>query len=409
VTTASISQAVAKPIDITTRFHKADPFPFYAELRADKPIARARFGNRDAWLVTRYNDVLDGFLDPRLVKSPMNVRDSTVKGRVTYGPALFRVLELNMLDQDDPVHARLRKLVHKAFTPARIEQLQTRIQVIADQLLDAALKKREMNLVADFALPLPLNVIGEMLGVPAHDYNRFASWSKQFLKTPNLINMTRMAPALWSFLRYFRALLEERRANPQDDMLTALVQAEEEGDHLNRDELLAMVFILLVAGHETTVNLIASGTLALLQFPDQLARLRTQPELMKPAIEELLRFTNPVETATERYAQDDMVLLDTSVGRGELVLLVIASANRDETVFSRPDEVDIAREKNRHLAFGHGAHYCLGAPLARLEGQIAFNTLLRRLPNLQLAVPPERLVWRATPTVRGLQALPVRF
>jgi cytochrome P450 len=212
-----------------------------------------------------------------------------------------------------------------------------------------------------------------------------------------------------AFMRYLRQLFRQLKSTPQEGLLSALVKVEEAGDRLSEDELLAMAFLLLIAGHETTVNLISSGTLALLQHSDQLERLRADPALIKPAIEELLRYTNPLETATQRYARDDVAIAGVTIPRGALVVAAIASANRDERQFDHPDRLDITREENRHLAFGLGAHFCLGAPLARLEGQIAINTIIRRLPGLHLAVPVESLRWRATPVLRGLERLPVRW
>lgn len=363
----------------------------------------------DTWLITRYDDVLMTLKDERFSKAQRSVQSPEQRPKGPWVPAFARALESNLLDQDDPNHARLRALVHKAFTPARIEQLQPRIQQIADDLLDAVQARGSMELIRDYALPMPLTVIAELLGVPTTDRDRFHRWSKAFLRPPTLLNGLRMLPPLRSFMSYLVQLFDERRARPQDDLLTALVQAEEQGDRLSMDELTAMVFVLLIAGHETTVNLITSGTLALLEHPDQLQLLRARAELTKSAIEELLRFTSPVETATERYARQEIVIEGETIRRGELTLAVIASANRDERIFPHADELDITREKNRHLAFGQGIHFCLGAPLARLEGQLALPTLLNRMPNLKLAVPSNELRWRATPNVRGLEALPVTF
>lgn len=397
------------PINITTRQFKANPFPFYAQLRAEQPVYRAKLGRQDAWLVTRYDDVLALLKDERFVKERANARPSTKAVREPWAPGFLKPLQRNMLDLDDPDHARLRALVHKVFTPSRVEQLQGRIQAIVDQLLDAVAAKGSMDLVQALALPLPLTVIAELLGIPVADRDRFHHWTKAFLKPPSTLNMLMALPALAAMMRYLRRLFAEKRRDPQDDLITALVQAEEAGDRLSEDELLAMVIILIIAGHETTVNLIASGTLALLQYPDQFALLRSKPALIKPAVEELLRFVAPVEQATERYAREDITLHGVTIPQGALTLAVLASANRDEHIFERPDELDITREKNRHLAFGYGIHACIGMPLARLEGQIAFNTLAQRLPNLHLAVVPEQLRWRATPMVRGLEALPVSF
>jgi cytochrome P450 PksS len=220
-------------------------------------------------------------------------------------------------------------------------------------------------------------------------------------------DLLRGLPQAWMFLRYLRRLIDNRREAPQDDLITALIQAEEGGDALSEDELLAMVFLLLVAGYETTVNLIASGTVALLENPDQMDWLRSEPEIVKSAVEELLRFTSPVDIATERYAAEDMSLGGVDISRGEQVLAVLGSANRDEAQFPEPDVLDLGRDPNRHVAFGQGIHYCLGAPLARLEGQIAMRALVERVPNLRLAVDPGSLAWRKGLFLRGLKSLPV--
>lgn len=398
-----------KIIDITRPAFKADPFPYYAALRKESPVARARIGRMEGWLVTRYDDVLAGFRDPRLAKDIRSVKEAAARSRRPWMPGFMRALERNMLDQDDPNHARLRALVHRAFTPARIEGLRGRIAAITAELLAAARPQGQIELVSQFALPLPLTVIGELLGVQAEDRHRFHTLSAQILLPPTPLNVVRIMPAVWSMIHFVRRLLAERRRAPRDDLLTALSQAEEAGDRLSEDEQVAMVLLLLIAGHETTVNLLSSGTLALLQHPQQLAALRAGQVGIKSALEELLRFTSPVETATERYAREDLTLHGVPIRRGELVTLVLASANRDEAQFRDPDRLDLAREPNRHLSFGQGGHFCLGAPLARMEAQIALPQLFEALPDLRLAVPADRLCWRGTPVVRGLAALPLRF
>jgi cytochrome P450 PksS len=314
-----------------------------------------------------------------------------------------------MLDVDDPEHARLRGLVHKAFTPGIVDRLQERIQEISDQLIDAAGSRGAMDLVKSYALILPITVILELLGIPTRERDRFGQWSRRLLVEPTLYNMLAGLPALWGFTSYLKRLVKELRSKPKNGLLSALVQIEDAGDRLSDDELVGMAFLLIVAGYETTVNLISNGMLALVQNPEQLQGLRENPALMKTAVEELLRYTSPLELATPRYASEDLTVAGTTIPRGALVLAVLASANRDARQFDEPDTLDIARENNRHLAFGLGVHFCLGAPLARLEGQIAIATLLRRLPELRLAVPVEQLKWRTNPILRGLEALPVRF
>ncbi len=399
-----------RPVNILSREFKANPFPFYARLRAEAPVYSTKLPDkRSAWLVTRYDDVAAVLKDERLVKDRRRVMSPEQLERQPWVPSFLRPLERNMLDLDEPDHRRLRALVHKAFTPRIIEQMQGRVQAVADELLSAVASKGHMDVVKDYALPLPLTVITELLGVPSRDQHKFHRWSKAMVQVASTVSMVRALPSLLRFMRYLRKLIEEKRAHPEDDLLTALVQAEEAGDTLSEDELLAMVFLLLVAGHETTVNLIASGTLALLEHPGQLERLKGDPDIIKTATEELLRYTSPVETATERYAREDVTLHGVTIPKGELVLAVLASANRDEAQFACPDGLDLTRNPNRHLAFGQGVHYCLGAPLARLEGQIAIPTLLSRLPELHLSVRPKTLRWRPTFVVRGLEALPVNF
>jgi cytochrome P450 PksS len=249
-----------------------------------------------------------------------------------------------------------------------------------------------------------------MLGVPDADRHRFHRWSRSIVSaTPSGWGMIKAMPSAMAFLRYIRRLVAARRAQPRDDLAGALVQAEEAGEQLSEDELIAMIFLLLIAGHETTVNLIGNGTLALLMNPAQAERLKDDPTLIKSAVEELLRYDSPLETATERYAREDVLIAGVAIPRGAIVYAALASANRDERQFSNPDVLDITREPNRHLSFGLGPHYCLGAPLARLEGQVAIGTLLSRLPDLCLSVRPESLRWRRGLVLRGLEALPVTF
>jgi len=401
---------VATPDLASPRF-KANPYPFYARLRADAPVWRTTvLGRRPAWLVTRYDDVVGILKDERFVKNRLN---AVAEGQTAAGPwmpSFLKPLERNMLDLDAPDHTRLRALVHQAFTARLVERLRERIQSLTGELLDAAQAQSTdgtIDLVSAYALPLPSIVIADLLGVPAGDRRRFHRWSSALATVSTAGDMLWAVSYAWAFMRYVRQLVARRRTDPQDDLITALLQAEASGDTLSEDELLAMVVLLLIAGHETTVNLIASGTLALLEYPDERERLRRDPALIKPAIEELLRFTSPVDIATERYTSEDVTLAGTTIPRGGLVLAAVGSANRDEHQFPNPDTLDLGREPNRHLAFGQGVHYCLGAPLARLEGQIAISTLLRRMPDLRLAVAPESLRWRRGLILRGLEALPV--
>jgi cytochrome P450 len=404
-----VSEIVAP--DLASPRFNANPYPFYARLRAEAPVWRTTLSDRRiAWLVTRYDDVSGVLGDDRLAKDPLNALDPEQRNRQPWVPGFLKPLERNMLDLDEPDHRRLRALVSKAFTPRLIERLRGRIEAICQELLDGMERRGPGNteLVRDYALPLPATVIAELLGIPASDHRRFHRWSNRIVSISSGRDVWRALPAALAFVRYLRKMTRRRRISPEDDLMSALVQAEEAGDRLTEDELLAMAFLLLVAGHETTVNLIASGTLALLQHPEQMEKLRSDPSLIKPAVEELLRYTSPVEIATERYAREDLEISSSEVPRGELVLGILGSANRDEQNFVYPDALDLARDPNRHLAFGRGGvHHCLGAPLARMEGQIAFTALLRRYPRMYLAVEPESLRWRRGLFLRGLETLPL--
>jgi cytochrome P450 len=401
-----------RQVNIVSAEFKANPFPLLATLRATEPIFCTHLPDKiktPLWLITRYEDVFALLKDERFPKNRRNALTPEQLKKMPWVPPMFRPLERNMLDLDQPDHTRLRALVHKAFTPRLVEQMRERVQTLADELLDGLSRRNEMDLINDYALPLPMTIITEILGVPTSDRDKFHKWSKAVvsLSSPNVT--IRVIPSVWMFIRYLRRFFKVRRADPQDDLASALIQAEEAGDKLSEDELLAMVFLLLIAGHHTTVNLIGSGVLALLEHPDQMEKLGCEPSLIKPAVEELLRYTAPVFMSTERYAREDVTLHGVTIPRGEMTFGVIGSANRDENVFENPDALDITREPNKHLSFGQGIHFCLGAPLARMEAQIAINTLLRRMPNMRLKVSADSLRWRPSMILRGLEALPVLF
>ncbi len=394
---------------LATPEHKADPYPFYARLRAESPVHRVMLpGRKTAWLVTRYADAAGVLKDNRFAKDRFNAMVADDGARQPWLPGFVRPLTRNMLDVDEPDHVRLRSLVSKAFTPRRIEQMRDRIEVLTDDLLTAARTRQHLDLIRDFARPIPTTIIAEMLGVPIQDRRKFTRWSSAIVSADwSRWAMVRAIPNLWLFIRYIRRLVRRRRTDLRDDLLSALIEAEEAGQRLNEDELLAMVFLLLVAGHETTVNLIGNGALALLEHPDQMARLRDDPGLIQPAVEELLRYSGPLELATERYAREDLTIADVTIPRGSLVFAAVASANRDDRQFPEPDTLDITREPNKHLAFGQGAHSCLGASLARLEGQIAIGALVRGAVQWRPAVERAALRWRRGLVLRGLRSLPV--
>ena len=397
-------------VNIVSAEFKADPFPFFERLRASDPVYRTTLPDKTVvWLLSRYDDVTALLRDERFTKNRRSALTKAQLRKLPWTPPMFRPLERNMLDLDPPDHTRLRSLVHKAFTPNLVEQMRSRTQVIADELLDRVVSLGEMDLIKDFALPLPMTIITEILGVPAKDHDKFHRWSQAVVSLTSPSPTLRVIPSVWKFIRYLRQFFKLRRCEPQDDLVSALIKAEEAGDRLNEDELLAMVFLLLIAGHETTVNLIGNGALALIESPTVMNKLLSEPSLVKPAVEELLRFTSPVFTTTERYTREDTMIHGVTIPRGEMTLGVIGSANRDETVFENPNELKITREPNKHLSFGQGIHFCLGAPLARMEAQIAFTTLLQRVPHLRLTKPSNSLRWRPSIFLRGLASLPVKF
>lgn len=386
----------------------ADPFPLYAKLREDGPVRHVLIGGGlEAWLVTRYEDALAALSDHRLSS---DVRDASDTRLLQQLPETERESMLsNMLRSDPPDHTRLRRLVSKAFTARRVAAMRPRIQDVTDRLLDAVVGSGRADLIADFALPLPVTVISELLGVPVDDRHDFQRWTdRMIMRGPELPDPAVVNEA-WQHMRaYVTELIGAKRQDPGDDLLGALVTARDEEQRLTEDELIAMVFLLLVAGYITTVNLIGGGIAMLLAHPDQLDLLRSDPGLLPGAVEEFLRYDGPVNPGIARFAREDAEIAGVTVPRGATVLIASAIADRDPARFAAPERLDITRQDNAHLAFGHGIHYCLGAPLARLEGQIAIGTALRRLPGLALAVAPDELPWRPG-GLRGPEALPVTF
>jgi cytochrome P450 len=396
-------------VNIASPQFKANPFPFYARLCDRAPVYRIPlpFG-MSAWLVTRYDDVAAVLKDERFAKDRFNAQTSQQLAWLAWVPRLFEPVMRTMLDRDPPDHTRLRALVSKAFTPRLVEGMRGRVQALTDRLLDKTRGRERIDLIHHYAMPVPTTIIAEMLGVPASDRHNFTRWTNALaLAGSSNWGPPLALPSVWKLTRYIRKLVEARRAVPRNDLVTALVQADEAGEQLSADELVGMIVLLLFAGHETTVNLIGNGTLALLEHPDQMEMLRHDPSLIRSAVEELLRYASPVEATWNRFARQEVTIAGVTIPRGEMVFAVVASANRDERQFEDPDKLDITREPNKHLSFGLGAHFCLGAALARMEGQIAINTLLRRAPGLRLAVAPQALRWRGGLGLRGLKALPV--
>ena len=405
--------ALPTAVEIDSAVFKADPLPACARLRAQGPVVRipAPFADGHAYVVTRYAEAALVLRDERFVKNVRNARDPGDL-RLPWAPRSLRPLQRTMLDADGADHRRLRSLVQETFAPRYMAQLEPRIVTLTSELLDGLAGSTSADLVAAFALPLPLTVIAEVMGVSERDRMRFRRYVTTLLgarpSTRPTLRMLMRLPDVLAMMRLLRRLIAERRLDPRDDLISRLAAPDASGDRLDDDELLAMVFVLLIAGYETTVNLIATGTLLLLRNPDQLARLRDDPGLIGPAVEELLRLACPVDHASERYAREDVDLGGVTIPRGALVLVGVASANADGTQFADAERLDLGRTENRHLSFGLGPHYCLGAPLARLEGRIAIGELVRRFPDVRLAVPPERLRWRPGILLRGLMSLPVQ-
>lgn len=377
--------------------------PFYAELRKQEPVSRVRLPyGETAWLATRYSDVRTVFADPRFSRAESAERDEP-RARPTQQ-------RTGILTMDPPEHTRLRKLVAKAFTARRVEQLRPRTQRIADDLVGRMRRKgAPLDLVEEFALPLPITVICELLGVPYEDREDFRVWSDAFLSTSKLSEQ-QVEDYVAQMRAYMAGLVEQRRARPEDDLLSGLIQARDEQDKLSETELLDLAVGLLVAGHETTATQIPNFVYVLLTHPSELEWLRNCPERVPEAVEELMRFVPlGVNAAFPRYALEDVELGGVLIRAGEPVLASLASANRDEEVFERPEELNLARESNAHIGFGHGPHHCLGAQLARMELQVALGTLLGEFADLRLGVAEQDVSWKTGMLVRGPQRLPVAW
>ena len=394
----------------------ANPYPLYHRLRSEDPVHWDPFLH--AWVVTRYADVVTVFQKFSANRTPTPEQLTTL-GLAALTP-LAQVMVRQMLFLDNPAHARVRGLASKAFTPRRVEVLRSHIEDITSSLLDAVLAREQgknseqyghMDIITDLAYPLPAIVTAEMLGVPTTDWQRLTVWSADFAQVlgnfqHNPDYATKALRSLEEMLVYFRSAVREQQQHPRNGLIHALISAELDGDRLTEDEVVANTIVTMVGGQETTTNLIGNGMLSLLRNPDQLAKLKADPSLMPSAIEELLRYESPSQH-TARLAPEDVMLGDRAIRKRQAVIAVMGAANRDPERFVVPDQLDIGRQDNRHVAFAWASHFCFGAPLARLEGQIAFATLLRRMPTINLE--PDPIVWRENLGLRGLKALPVSF
>src|SRR5829696_2193198 len=437
---------LAKPVelDITDPHFMANAYDTYADLRAKGPVSRVRFaggeeeketsGDRaeerrenffggETFFVTHYDEVIKTLLDDRFSVDPRSVMSEEQLEKQPPIPEEFQVFSRSLISLDPPDHTRLRKLVQPSFTGRAIQALRGSIQRIVDDLLhqaerDAAERgevapDRRMDLIEAFAYPFPVTVIGDLLGIPREDRETIRGWTENLLRVDRLRGgeVDEEARAgLREFIDYLKALFEHKRRVPTDDMISRLVHVEEDGEVLDEEEILATVFLMFLAGHVTTVNLIGSGVVAVLTHPEQLAKVKANPELLaKGVVEETLRYWGPVDFIGRRTAREEVEVGGTVIAKGEEATLSLASANRDPERFANPDVFDITRaDANRHVAFGKGIHVCLGAPLARVEGQVAFSTLFRRYPELRLAVPAEEVRWGGS-FLRGFARLPVLF
>ncbi|PAC98577.1 cytochrome P450 family protein [Bacillus paralicheniformis] len=396
--------------ELSSAAFKHNAYDFYKNTRGSRSVYPVSMGDLgEGWLITRYDDAVRILKDARMKKNYENVfTEEELENFSALGNE--EPLSKHMLNLDPPDHGRLRSLVQKAFTPRMILQLEGRIQQIADSLLDEAEPNHSMNLVDDYAFPLPIIVISEMLGIPVEDRQKFRVWSQaiiDFSDTPE--SLEEYKHKIGEFAEYLEYLVRKKREEPAEDLVSSLIQAESEGTTLSIEELYSTIMLLIVAGHETTVNLITNMTFALLNHPDQLEKLRQNPDLIDSAIEEALRFYSPVELTTLRWAAEPFTLHGQEIKRKDVIIVSLASANRDDTVFPNADRFDIERKDNRHLAFGHGSHFCLGAPLARLEAKIAIQTLLRRFEHIEIKGEREQIKWKGNFLMRALEELPLCF
>ena len=388
----------------------ADPFPVFQELREQAPLYRSSV--LGGWVLTRYDDVKTAIFDRRFSADRMRPFFGQLPAREQMAYATLRdSISRWAVFHDPPEHTRLRGLMNKAFTARAIERLEPRIRVLIDRLLDRVVQQGEMDLIADLAYPLPASVILDMLGLPCDDLDRIKIWSDELalfvgssVNTPD--KYQRATDSIAAMNQYFRVAIQRRRHTPGDDLLTALLDAHEQGDLLSEDELVAICVLLVFAGHETTTNLIGNGILALLRHPAELLRLRADPRLMPLAVEELLRFDGPAAAAV-RIATDEILLHGQTIRPGERVFAMLNAANRDPRQFANPETLDISRKENRHLAFGQGIHFCIGAPLARMEAKLAITAILKRCSDISLQ--STRLTWSDSLVLRGVRSLPVSF
>jgi cytochrome P450 len=403
--------AKVQKIDLVSQAFARDPFPTYARLRNEGPVLQTKVPLMGkAWVATTYQAASEVLKDDEtFVMEAKKVGKTLFTGVLRLLPRTLRALSDMMLRHDNPDHRRLRRLVDQAFSRHSVENMRGRIGVLCDGLLDSLAGRERVDLLEGWARPLPVAVICELLGLPDEDRRQFSGWVKGLLSSSSLLGMLLALPRLFRLLKYFRRHFEQCRRRPRPGLMTALVEAEQDGDKLSEDELMAMAFLLLLAGFETTVHLLSGGTLALLKTPEQKERLLDDWSLVSPAVEELLRFVSPVLVSEPRYVIRDLEFHGQPLRRGDYIMACLGAANADPARFPNPEKLDLSRSPNPHLTFGSGMHFCLGAQLARVEAQVGFERLFTRYPRLALAVADSELRYIGHMGLRGLAALPVRL
>ncbi|AZI43468.1 cytochrome P450 [Deinococcus psychrotolerans] len=407
--TISAHPNLSRPLNVFSREFARNKYEYYRLLREHSPVHKGKLAVLDVYLLSRYDDCAALLKDPRLVRDRSRLSGKT--GGSKFPLPLPRTVQLmgdNMLLSDGAEHRRLRGLVHQAFTPRALAKLESRLEALTHELLDALVGKSQVDLIPAYALPIPVAIIGEMLGVSASEMGQFKNGLT--VMSSGLSGAGLIKTLLWDMpelLRLIRGLIARKRAASDDDILTGLIHAEEDGQRLSEDELLSMVLLLITAGYETTYNLIANSVVALLTHPAQLAWLQVEPERLSTAIEEVLRFSSPIQGTKPAYATETIMIRGIAIPKGAMVAPLLGAANRDPAVFEQPDDFRIDRTPNKHLGFGQGIHYCLGAPLARLETRVALRNLLERFPELRLAVSPSDLKRQHMPLWERYESLPV--
>ncbi len=395
------------PIKLDGKHFVNNKRAYYTYLREEAPVHKTKYTMMTAYVVSRYADCVQLLKDPRVIRDRRHLQGG--RQFPIPVPKSVDLMMSSMINQDDPNHRRLRSLVHKAFSPRAIRKLGDRIDTLTHQLLDDIGKKGEVDLLEAYSLPIPLTVISEMMGVREAEMDAMHDTLSTLIDGLKGLRIVRTL--LWDVRRaerFIRQLVKRKQVEPEDDILSSLIHTEEEGEKLTEDETVAMAILLILAGHETTVGLINNFVAAMLQHPDQHQRLKEQPALVDSAIEEVLRYTGPVIGTELNFASEDIVWHGVTIPKKSVVFPMLGAANFDPEAFDDPDTFDIARTPNRHLGFGHGIHYCLGAPLARLETKIAVTNLFERFPNLQLAVPQDQLVFDEVALFNRYTAVPIR-